>query len=108
MMEEEETDSSKARGASEALDKVREWWKEGAKKGINLSKKELRRRCIEEGLTPPSDRTLGSLRNRWVASAMFAEPRRRSKRSFASAQIFKLGTVFLGECWKWKFLDKEM
>lgn len=78
------------------LDRVREWWREGAKRGLNLSPADLRRRCAEEGIQPPPASQLRDLRNRWVASAVFSEPRRRQK-GFASAAVYKLGTVFVGE-----------
>lgn len=81
---------------SSPIDTVRTWWKEGAKRGINLSPAQLRKRCKEEGMEPPSYQQLRSLRNHWVATAMFSEPRTRGRRSFATAQIFKLGTIFIG------------
>ena len=80
------------------LERVAGWWRTAAEGGINLSPAELRRRCLEEGLAPPPHAKLRRLRNRWVASAMFHEPRQRGRRSFASAHVFKLGTVFIGEC----------
>lgn len=81
---------------SSALDTVRKWWREAAESGINLSSAQLRKRCADEGIDPPTYKQLRSLKNRWVATAMYSEPRTRGRRSFATAQIFKLGTIFLG------------